>query len=309
MSEGQVLIRARNLTKRYGEFQALKDVSFDVPLGSCFGLLGPNGAGKSTTLRLITAFLAPTSGDLTVMGMDPQRQARRLKACMGVVHQEDNLDGDLNVLDNLVVYASYFDIQKPQALARARELLAFMQLEAKQKAPIHSLSGGMRRRLMIARALMNRPALLVLDEPTTGLDPQARHLIWERLRGLKAEGVSMLLCTHYMEEAERLCDELVLLHEGAIVDQGAPAVLIHRVAGRRVVELPVRFLEEVQAAALEHGGNGMHWQTAHGSVYLYFHDAGHPALAALKARHDVGVYRQPNLEDVFLLHTGRELVD
>ncbi len=305
-----MLVVARGLQKKYGDFEAVKGIDLSVPEGACFGFLGPNGAGKSTTLRMVTGFLPPTGGELKVLGLDPQRDARQLKARLGVVHQEDNLDEDLTVLDNLVVFAGYFSIPRHEAVARATGLLRDMQLEDRQRAPIRSLSGGMRRRLMIARALLNQPKLLVLDEPTTGLDPQARHLIWERLRALKQSGVSLLLCTHYMEEAERLCDDLVLLSEGRVVARGAPAELVRQHAGARAVELPLELQSEAMALLAAHGENGRHHQQAHGRVYLYFDAPDHPGLAALRQQYEQqGVFRQPNLEDVFLLLTGRELVE
>jgi len=245
-----------------------------------------------------------------VLDLDPKTQSRELKARLGVVHQEDNLDSDLPVLENLLVYGSYFGLSKKVALERAMELLTFAQLQEKKNEKIKNLSGGMRRRLMIARGLINNPELLILDEPTTGLDPQARHLIWDRLTGLKQKGVSLVLCTHYMEEASRLCDQLIMMDEGKIVAQGTPTDLTKEVAGERVVELPGHLEPALKSLLAKHSPEGFHLEASFSSFHLFFHNAQHPAYAEVRSTFESeGLFRQPNLEDVFLLLTGRDLVD
>ncbi len=231
------VIVARQLCKRFGNFEAVKGVDFQIARGECFGFLGPNGAGKTSTMRMIYCFSHPSSGVLRVLGYDVVSEPRRVKARLGVVSQEDNLDPDLSVLQNLKLYATYFDIPKREAYERAVELLEFFSLVEKQDQKIDQLSGGMRRRLLIARALINRPEVLILDEPTTGLDPQARHLIWQKLRSLKASGVTMVLTTHYMEEASRLCDRLVVMDHGKILTEGSPQELVKRHVGREILEI------------------------------------------------------------------------
>src|SRR5437660_10628138 len=235
MSESVVM--ARDLRKRFGEFEAVNGLDFEVTSRECFGFLGPNGAGKTTTMRMISCFSPPSDGELRVLGMRAWIDGRRIKARMGVVPQENNLDEEVTVLENLVIWARYFDIPTKVASRRADELLAFVALEDKRDWKIPRLSGGMKRRLLIARALMNEPQLLLLDEPTTGLDPQARHLVWEKLRSLKREGVTLLLTTHYMDEAAQLCDRLVIMHEGRILVEGSPRELIAKETSPQVVEV------------------------------------------------------------------------
>lgn len=223
---GNSIVWAKDLVKRYNGFTAVDGISFDVKKGECFGFLGPNGAGKTTTMRMIYGFSAPTSGDLDVFGVPVTQNTRAIKRRVGIAPQELSLDPDLLVLQNLLIYASYFDISKKEAVKRADELLNFFHLLDKKQEKLDHLSGGMKRRLLVARALINKPEVLVLDEPTTGLDPQSRHDMWERVRDLKKQGVTTILTTHYMEEAEQLCDRIVLIDHGKIVEEGSPSALI-----------------------------------------------------------------------------------
>src|SRR5919199_4522292 len=232
-----VLVRARSLTKTFGDFAAVDGIDVDVRRGEAFGFLGPNGAGKSSTMRMVGCVSPATSGELTVLGLDPARDGPRIRSRLGVVPQRDTLDEELTVRENLVVYARYFGIPKSAALAKADELLEFAQLTERAGSKVEPLSGGMKRRLTIARSLVNDPELLLLDEPTTGLDPQARHAVWERLYRLKQQGVTLVLTTHYMDEAEQLCDRLVVMDGGRIVAEGSPAGLIERYSTREVLEL------------------------------------------------------------------------
>ncbi|HET9952768.1 MAG TPA: ABC transporter ATP-binding protein, partial [Candidatus Eisenbacteria bacterium] len=231
-----VAITARDLVKSYGQTEAVRGVSFEVRSGESVGFLGPNGAGKTTTVRMISCFLPPTSGSAEVFGVDVRSRPREVKAMLGICPQEDNLDPDFDVLKNLLVYARYFDIPADVAKTRALELLEAVSLSDRAKSRVDSLSGGLKRRLVLARALMNQPRVLVLDEPTTGLDPQARHAIWTRIRALKATGVTVLLTTHYMEEASQLCDRVILVDNGKILLDGSPAEVIAREVGQTVIE-------------------------------------------------------------------------
>src|SRR3972149_3526481 len=233
------IIRARDIVKRYGTFTAVDGISFSVQAGECFGFLGPNGAGKTTIIRMINCVSPLTAGHLTVDGMDVRREPRRIKSILGVVPQDDNLDPDLTVRQNLRAYARYFDLPRAVAATRIDESLDLMQLTEKQNDRSDSLSGGLKRRLTIARGLINAPTILVLDEPTTGLDPQARHLVWQKLRYLRSQGVTMLLTSHYMDEAAHLCDRIVVIHQGRIMAEGRPPELVERFAGREVVEVQV----------------------------------------------------------------------
>ena len=231
------IVEAKGLVKRFGDFTAVNGIDFTVEAGECYGLLGPNGAGKTSTFRMVCCVSPVTEGVLLVNGKDVGKDARTIKETLGVVPQDSNLDTDLEVLQNLLVYARYFDMPAKVARARAMEVLEFFQLADRASSNVEALSGGMKRRLTIARALLNNPKLLVLDEPTTGLDPQARHLIWQKVRTLKAQGVTVLLSTHYMEEAAQLCDRLSILHEGKILTEGKPAELVQEVAGSQVLEV------------------------------------------------------------------------
>jgi lipooligosaccharide transport system ATP-binding protein len=297
------IVHAAGLRKSYGSLEVVRGIDFAVRPGECFGVLGPNGAGKTTTIGMTICFLPVGGGELSVFGLDVRTSGREIKARLGVVPQEDDLDPDLSVLENLLVYARYFGIPKAEARRRAAELIAFMQLESKTGGKISQLSGGLKRRLTIARALINRPAFLVLDEPTTGLDPQARLAIWNKLRALKSQGTTMLLTTHYMEEAERLCDRLIVMDHGTILAAGSPAELIARHVGAEALE----FREENPALVERLRGAGFTVESA-GDHFLVFPRAGErEALLALAAPAQPYLQRMANLEDVFVRLTGREL--
>jgi lipooligosaccharide transport system ATP-binding protein len=306
---GDGLVQARGLRKRFGTFEAVRGVDVDVARGEVFGFLGPNGAGKSSTMRMIACVSPRSGGELQVLGMDPDADGPRIRARIGVVPQLDNLDQELTVRQNLEVYGRYFGLSRAHVRAKAVELLEFAQLTDRADEAVEPLSGGMKRRLTIARSLVNDPELLLLDEPTTGLDPQARHLLWERLYRLKREGVTQIITTHYMDEAEQLCDRLVVMDGGLIVAEGSPTELIERYSTREVLELRfppeaaptsaefAPFVERVEVLPdrlLLYTGDGEH---AHGEVVR----AGHRPLSAL--------VRRSTLEDVFLRLTGRTLVD
>ena len=304
------IVHARNLVKRYGDFTAVDGISFDVRTGECFGLLGPNGAGKTTTTRMIACVSPVTAGELTVDGLDVRHEPRRIKALLGVVPQEDNLDPDLTVRQNLAVYARYFDMPRALAEERIDESLALFQLLDKQHQPIWALSTGLKRRLVIARGLINQPRILLLDEPTTGLDPQARHLVWQKLRYLRSQGVTMLLCTHYMEEAAHLCDRLVIMHQGRILVVGTPDALVEEHAGREVVELHLRGPERDTVLARLAGRPGLMVEEVEDIFYIYARTAdGRADIADLAPESERVVYRHADLEDVFLRLTGRGLVE
>ncbi len=304
------VVAARALVKRYGDFEAVKGVDFVVEPSECFGFLGPNGAGKTTTMRMISCFSPPSAGDLTVLGMRAWLDGRRIKLRMGVVPQENNLDEEVTVLQNLVIYARYFDIPRRVSLPRAEELLAFVALEDKRDWRIDRLSGGMKRRLLVARGLMNEPELLVLDEPTTGLDPQARHLVWEKLRSLKRQGVTLLLTTHYMDEAAQLCDRLVIMHEGRILVEGSPREVIAAHTSPQVIEVfdPP---EEAQAGlvALEPVTDRVERLADRSLLYTSDGDALLSKVRSLALDPSSVWLRGGTLEDVFLALTGRGLLE
>ncbi len=304
------IIRAAGLRKAFGDFTAVDGIDFEVRPGEAFGFLGPNGAGKTSTMRMIGCVSPPSGGDLSIFGLDPVRDGRRIRGRLGVVPQMDQLDNELTVLENLVIYARYFDIDRRTARERADELLDFVQLSERAGSRVEPLSGGQKRRVSIARSLINDPELLILDEPTTGLDPQARHVLWDRLYQLKEQGRTLILTTHYMDEAEQLCDRLVVMDGGRIVAEGSPQGLIAEYAPREVLEL--RFgrgrnaEHEADAAAV----------AARVEVLpdrlLAYADDGEAALAALHERGvnpDSALVRRSSLEDVFLRLTGRTLVD
>jgi lipooligosaccharide transport system ATP-binding protein len=301
---------ARDLKKSYDGFEAVKGVDFEVHRGECFGFVGPNGAGKTTTMKMIYGAVIPTSGELDVAGLDVRRCEREIKRRIGVVPQENNLDDELQVKENLLVYGRYYDLPKKVILQRAEELLDFMQLTEKAESKVEQLSGGMKRRLLIARALINDPEIVVLDEPTTGLDPQARHLVWDRLRALTAEGKTLLLTTHYMEEAARLCDRLVIMEGGLIIAEGTPKKLVEEHVSPQVLEFrgPPASLEKlrpvVEAAsdAVERSGEALLAFTADGEALMQ-------EVHASGIEVENTVYRQAGLEDVFLRLTGRRLVE
>lgn len=299
------MILARGLVKRYGDFTAVDGISFTVQAGECFGFLGPNGAGKTTTIRMITCVSPVTEGSLTVDGMHVQTHQRQIKSILGVVPQDDNLDPELTVRQNLRAYARYFDLPKGMAESRIDEVLDLFQLTDKQKGRIDSLSGGLKRRLTVARGLLNSPKVLVLDEPTTGLDPQARHLVWQKLRLLRSQGVTMLLTTHYMDEAARLCDRIVVMDNGKIIAEGTPDELIRDHAGKDVIE--VHTAPEKRDAVLREAGQlaGVTVEATEDIIYLYANGGGGLDAAALNLDAERLVHRRANLEDVFMRLTGR----
>ena len=313
------LIHARGLTKRFGAFTAVDGISFDVHPGEAFGFLGPNGAGKTSTMRMIACASPVTAGDLRVLAMSPRSHASRIKARLGIVPQQDNLDTEITVRENLLMYARYFDIPRNVAQRRADDLLDFVELRDRAGAQVESLSGGMKRRLTIARALVNEPELILLDEPTTGLDPQARHVVWERLYQLKRRGATLLLTTHYMDEAERLCDRLVVMDKAKIVAEGSPRELIAQYSTREVLEL--RFPDDArvpepgasarQAVEEQLNGIGDRVEMLPDRVQVYTADGEH-ALQQVHARGiplESAVVRRSTLEDVFLRLTGRALIE
>lgn len=307
MVASEVLIKANNLTKKFGNFTAVDHINFEVYKGECVGFLGPNGAGKTTTVRMIYCFLPLTEGELFVAGMNVSKHAREIKSVVGVAPQEDNLDPDFTVTKNLQVYARYFDIPKAEAAKRAEEQLKFFQLEEKQNVLISELSTGMKRRLILARALINEPQILLLDEPTTGLDPQARHLVWGEVRNLRKRGVTIILTTHYMDEAAALCDRILLMDNGKIIEQGRPSELIKKHVGTDVLEVDndEKLMQMLKAefpdAHFETFSDRVHVFTAqpHG-VFERFLEK--PPLTNV-------TMRNANLEDVFLKLTGRRLRD
>jgi len=304
------LIRARGLTKRFGAFTAVDAVDFDVAPGEAFGFLGPNGAGKTSTMRMIGCTSPATGGTLSVLGLDPATQGPEIRGRLGVVPQQDTLDEELTVRENLVIYGRYFGLSRAECGRRADELLEFAQLSERRDSRVEPLSGGMKRRLTIARSLINEPDMMLLDEPTTGLDPQARHLLWDRLYRLKQRGVTLVLTTHYMDEAEQLCDRLVVMDKAKIVAEGSPRKLIEQYSTREVTEL--RFPVGIQET-LDGQLDGLAERIEHlpDRLLLYTDDGEAVAVAV----HDRGLQpetvlvRRSTLEDVFLRLTGRSLVD
>lgn len=302
-------IEANSLVKRYGSFTAVDGVNLSVQEQECFGVLGPNGAGKSTTIKMISCQSPVTAGSLRVAGFDVSQQPRAVKRLLGVVPQEDNLDEDLRVRKNLEVYARYFGISKKDAAERIDECLELFQLTDKANAKIDDLSGGMKRRLVIARALVHEPEILILDEPTTGLDPQARHLVWQKLRLLKARGVTMLLTTHYMDEAAHLCDRLVIMHRGKVLTEGNPRELIREHAGDQVLELRMDKEERAPFLGELRGVDGVAIEEVEDIVYVFGAGSSASQVAANVADPMRAFLRPGNLEDVFLRLTGRGLLD
>jgi lipooligosaccharide transport system ATP-binding protein len=307
----EVLVRARGLTKRFGSFTAVDGIDFDLFRGEAFGFLGPNGAGKSSTMRMLGCVSPPTSGDLTILGGDPVRDGAAIRSHLGVVPQEDTLDNELTVRENLLVYGRYFGLPRKLINERTDQLLDFVQLTERGNDQVDPLSGGMKRRLTIARSLINDPGILILDEPTTGLDPQARHVVWDRLFTLKQRGVTLILTTHYMDEAEQLCDRLVVMDHGKIAAEGAPRDLITRYSTPEVLEL--RFAPGTQEAAAEKikDLSPERMEVTADRLLLYSAD-GDEFLGRV---HQLGIepitelVRRSSLEDVFLHLTGRNLID
>ncbi len=304
------LITARGLTKKFDEFVAVDEIDFDVARGESFGLLGPNGAGKTTTMRIIGATSQRTSGDLTILGMDPEKFGPQIRAHLGVVPQQDNLDMNLSVSENLYIYGRYFGLSRKFLKTKIEELLEFAQLEEKCNAKVESLSGGMKRRLTIARGLVSEPEILMLDEPTTGLDPQARHILWDRLFRLKEQGVTLVITTHFMDEAEQLCDRLVVMDKGKIMAEGSPAQLIKDYSTKEVLE--IRFGSERNSEMADQlRGMCDRIEELPDRILLYSEDGE----ALLEKIYGAGLHpktslvRRSSLEDVFLRLTGRTLVD
>ncbi|HLY68053.1 MAG TPA: ABC transporter ATP-binding protein [Chloroflexota bacterium] len=304
--DSRLAVIAHALTKRYGDIEAVRGIDFQVGRQECFGFLGPNGAGKTTTMKMIHCASPVTSGELTVAGLDVMRHPRQVKALLGVVSQNDNLDPDLSVRQNLVVYARYFDVPRSIALARSAELLELFQLSDRADARVSELSGGMKRRLVIARGLLNEPEILLLDEPTTGLDPQARHLVWQKVSYLKQTGTTLLLTTHYMDEAARLCDRLVIMHHGQILAEGSPAELVAKHAGAEILELHVEPAERERFRhALSAEGPDCDAIDVEDGLFTFCPDA-----TELRRRLGIDrdyVQRPATLEDVFLRLTGGNL--
>ena len=310
MSASAPVIVASDLVKRYGDTVAVDGISFEVAPGESFGLLGPNGAGKSTTMRMVGAVSTRTSGDLRILDLDPDVSGPEIRSRLGVVPQADNLDTELRVRENLIVYGRYFGLPLAHLRRRADELLEFAQLADRAKAKVDDLSGGMKRRLTIARALINDPRILLLDEPTTGLDPQARHILWDRLFRLKEQGTTLVLTTHYMDEAEQLCDRLVVVDKGRIMAEGSPAALIREYSTREVLE--VRFgSDRNEGAAAALAGVGERLEVLPDRVLVYAQD-GERALEEVHQRGLeplTSLVRRSSLEDVFLRLTGRSLIE
>lgn len=301
----EVLIEAHGLTKKFDDFTAVDHIDFKVYKGECVGFLGPNGAGKTTTVRMMYCFLPPTSGELTLAGLSVNKQCRQIKAIVGVAPQEDNLDPDFNVRKNLTSYCRYFDIPNEEAAKRADEQLKFFQLEEKKDASIEAISTGMKRRLIFARALLNQPQILLLDEPTTGLDPQARHLAWDEVRNLKKKQVTIILTTHYMEEAAVLCDRILVIDKGKIIEEGKPAELVRKHIGEDVLEVDYdeRLLPLLKVAFPDARFEQL------GDRMQIFTDKPHGVFEGFLKEHPIQnvTIRTANLEDVFLKLTGRGL--
>ena len=306
----EALISARGLTKRYGDFTAVDAIAFDVAKGESFGLLGPNGAGKSTTMRIIAATSQRTSGTITILGRDPEEHGPQIRAHLGVVPQQDNLDTELTVTENLFIYGRYFGLSKKFIRTKIEELLEFAQLEEKRDVKVDALSGGMKRRLTIARALVSEPDILMLDEPTTGLDPQARHILWDRLFRLKELGVTLVITTHFMDEAEQLCDRLVVMDKGKIMAEGSPLELIKTYSTKEVLE--VRFGSDRNkeiAPTLRAMCSRM--EELPDRILMYVED-GEALLEEIlnkKLHPTTSLVRRSSLEDVFLRLTGRTLIE
>jgi lipooligosaccharide transport system ATP-binding protein len=302
------IVTAKNLTKKYGQFVAVHGISFEIKKGECFGLLGPNGAGKTSTIKMIHCVSPVTAGTLMVNGMAAHIDNRDLKMMMGVIPQEITLDVDLTVYENLIVFAHFFDIPRREAKKRIAELLKFVELEQKRNSKIDQLSTGMKRRLLVARALLNNPKIIVADEPTTGLDPQARHLIWQRLRQLKTQGATLILTTQYMEEAHQLCDSIVIMHQGKILKEGIPSKLVEDEIGREVVEVRIppedddKIIQHLFPFSFEHERVG-------DTLYFYCQDGQELMRRLIELNLHNFLNRPASLEDVFLKLTGRSLIE
>ncbi|HEX4062322.1 MAG TPA: ABC transporter ATP-binding protein [Streptosporangiaceae bacterium] len=311
MPESDIMVRARGLTKRFGDFTAVAGIDFELHRGEAFGFLGPNGAGKSSTMRMLGCVSPPTGGELSILGRDPRIHGSAIRAKLGVVPQEDTLDVELTVRENLLIYGRYFGLPRQVIKERTERLLDFVQLADRAKDQVEPLSGGLRRRLTIARSLINEPDILLLDEPTTGLDPQARHVVWDRLFRLKQQGVTLILTTHYMDEAEQLCDRLVVMDHGKIAAEGSPRELIATYSTPEVLELRFDPSTHEQAAEKLAALPAERMEVLADRILLYIQN-GDQALAGA---HDLGLdpltslVRRSTLEDVFLHLTGRRLED
>jgi lipooligosaccharide transport system ATP-binding protein len=301
-------ITAKDLTKKFNDFTAVDGISFNINEGECFGILGPNGAGKTSTVKMINCVSPVTSGELKVDGNMVSVDSRQIRKITGVMPQEVNLDNDLTVYENLIIFSQFFDIPKAVGKKRIKELLKFIELETKADNRIDELSTGMKRRLLIARALINEPKLIIADEPTTGLDPQARHLIWQRLRQLKSKGVTLILTTQYMEEAEQLCDRLVIMYKGKVLKEGVPKELIEKEIGREVIEIRVPKEEDDRLIGLL-SGFSRGYERVGDTLYFYCMD-GHDLMKKLVELNLTNYFNRPaSLEDVFLKLTGRSLLE
>ncbi|MBI2608113.1 MAG: ABC transporter ATP-binding protein [Deltaproteobacteria bacterium] len=300
------VIEAQGLTKKFQNFEAVRGIDFKIREGTCFGFLGPNGAGKTTTISMLYCYVTITEGELTILGLHPKTDERKIKSLLGIVPQDNNLDPDLTVYENLVVYARYFGISHTQSRPKIEELLRYFNLSEKKHVRITQLSGGMRRRLVLARAFIHDPHIIILDEPTTGLDPQARHLIWEKLENLKALGKTFVLTTHYMDEAERLCDELVMMDHGKILAQGTPSELILKHIGKETIEVKVPS-REAQLILKHIEGLPFSYEQTEARLFIYTHDGGDVLKKIIELKEYEFVHRRSSLEDVFLKLTGRKL--
>lgn len=300
------MVTVKNIIKCYGKATAVDEISFSISKGECFGLLGPNGAGKTTTIKIINCQSPLTSGEIFVSGMDIEMFPRKIKAIMGVVPQEENLDPDLTVLKNLLAYARYFEISDSEAMDRAEELLKFFSLSKKKDSLIRVLSGGMKKRLLIARALINNPKILILDEPTTGLDPQLRHIIWQKLRLLKKNGLTILLTTHYMEEASQLCDQIAIMDKGKLLIEGNPIKLVEERIGKEVIELRIGNSTEKELIEKLDGFDFMHERVGD-TLYFFSRDGKDLLQFLISNNYSHLLHRPATLEDLFLKLTGRGL--
>lgn len=304
----EIIVKAKKLTKVYDTLKAVDGIDFEITRGECFGFLGPNGAGKTTTMRMIYGFTPKTSGDLTVFGLPVDKYSRIIRSRLGISPQEDNLDPDFTALENLLVYARYFGIKRSVALRKAEELLQFFDIEHKSNQIIRTLSGGMKKRLLLARSLINNPEMLILDEPTTGLDPQARHAIWDKIIEMKNKGVTIILTSHYMEEAERLCDRIVIMDHGKILTKGNPRELIKQYIGEEVIEIsPINGFKEIIVSRfpnteIEHIGNRL-------EVFIKKKDSEIARFVMTELNPEFVYLRRATLEDVFFKLTGRQLRD
>lgn len=308
--KSESMILAKGLTKVFGDFVAVDGIDFEVKKGEAFGLLGPNGAGKSTTMRMIASTSQRSDGELSILGMDPNKNGPEIRAHLGVVPQQDNLDRELKVWENLFIYGRYFGLSRKSLKGKIEELIEFAQLEEKRNAKTDDLSGGMKRRLTIARALVNEPDILMLDEPTTGLDPQARHVLWDRLFRLKEQGVTLVITTHYMDEAEQLCDRLVVMDKGKIMAEGSPAELIKNYSSKEVLE--VRFgSSQNKNAAKKISDLGDRMEVLPDRILIYAENGEKvlEKIVKLGLKPLTSLVRRSSLEDVFLRLTGRSLVE